>query len=353
MIKNSKKEDVKKVILNMIQELPERSRSTIEKRFNLDGRGTKTLDSIGKEYNITRERVRQIEKEALIKLKKIGKNHNIANIFQFIEKAIDKHGGIMSEDKIVTHLFEGKNEEINKQISLLILSLDDRIKKEKETKRYKKLYFYERGNVEKLKDMIDTLEKHLHDNKKDIDFDNIVILVSGVDKNEKDNNFSKEHIKSYLEANKVVLKNIIGNWGHEKWSHINPKSIRDKSYLALKKNKKPLHFTEIADSINEIWKNKRKANNQTVHNELIKDKRFVLVGRGIYALKEWGYRPGTVLDVIIEVFKESGREEISQDNIITEVLKKRKVKNNTIILNLQNKNYFVKLPDKIYRLKNK
>lgn len=353
MIKNIKKEDIKKVILNMIQELPERSRNTIEKRFNLDGKGVKTLDSIGKEYNITRERVRQIEREALIKLKKIGKNHNIANIFQFIEETVNRHGGIISEDKIVTHLFEEKNEEINKQISLLILSLDDRIKKEKETKRHKKLYFYERGNVEKLKDMIDILEEHLCENEKDIDFDNIIFLVSGVNKQEKDNNIFQEHVESYLELNKVILKNIIGDWGHEKWPHINPKSIRDKSYLALKKNKNPLHFTKITDSINEIWKDKRRANSQTVHNELIKDKRFILVGRGIYALKEWGYRPGTVLDVIIEVFKESSKEEIIQEDIILEVLKKRKVKNNTIILNLQNKDYFVKLPNKIYRLKNK
>ncbi|MCK5490955.1 MAG: hypothetical protein KAI67_03865 [Candidatus Pacebacteria bacterium] len=353
MTKDNKKEDIKKVILNMVQELPERSKNTIEKRFNLDGKGLKTLDSIGKEYNITRERVRQIEREALTKLKKIGKNHNITNIFQFIENAIKKHGGVISEDKIVTHLFEGKNEEINKQISLLILSLDDRIKKEKETKRHKKLYFYERGNVEKLKDMIDILEEHLCENEKDIDFDNIIFLVSGVNKQEKDNNIFQEHVESYLELNKVILKNIIGDWGHEKWPHINPKSIRDKSYLALKKNKNPLHFTKITDSINEIWKDKRRANSQTVHNELIKDKRFILVGRGIYALKEWGYRPGTVLDVIIEVFKESSKEEIIQEDIILEVLKKRKVKNNTIILNLQNKDYFVKLPNKIYRLKNK
>ncbi len=351
MTQNNKKKDIKKIILNMIQELPERSKNTIEKRFNLNGKGVRTLDNIGKEYNITRERVRQIEKEALLKLKKIGKNYNIASIFQFIEEAVERHGGVIGEDKIVTHLFEEKNEEVNRQISLLILSLDDRIKKEKETKRHKKLYFYERGSVEKLKDMIDILEKHLSQNKKDIDFDNIVFLVSGVNKHEKDDGLSREHIESYLASNKVILKNIIGDWGHEKWPHINPKSIRDKSYLALKKNKDPLHFTKITDSINEIWKDKRKANNQTVHNELIKDKRFVLVGRGIYALKEWGYRPGTVLDVIIEVFKDGDRKEMDQDSIIKEVLKKRKVKNNTIILNLQNKEYFVKLPDKMYGLK--
>src|SRR5680860_398452 len=351
MAKNNMKEDIKKIISDMVQELPERSKNTVVKRFNLNGKGVMTLDNIGKEYNITRERARQIEKEALTKLRKIGKNHNIANVFRYIEEAIENHGGVISEDKIVMHLFGEKNHEDNRQISLLILSLDDRINKEKETKHYKKLYFYEKSKIENLKKMIEVLENHLLENQKDIDFDNIVILVSGINKKEGDSFFSKEHIKSYLESNKIVLENIIGAWGHEKWPHINPKSIRDKSYLALKKNKNPLHFTEITKSINEIWKNGRTANNQTVHNELIKDKRFVLVGRGIYALKEWGYRPGTVLDVIIEVFKDGGKKEMSQDEIIKEVLKKRKVKNNTIILNLQNRKYFVKLPNKIYTLK--
>ncbi len=118
----------------------------------------------------------------------------------------------------------------------------------------------------------------------------------------------------------------------------------------MKKNKEPLHFTKIADEINIIWPKKKRTNSQTAHNELIKDDRFVLIGRGIYALKEWGYEKGTVLDIIIEIMSEKNKE-MKQEKIVKEVLAKRQVKENTIILNLQNKKYFEKLDGKIYRLK--
>jgi DNA-directed RNA polymerase delta subunit len=151
-------------------------------------------------------------------------------------------------------------------------------------------------------------------------------------------------------VNKVVLENILGEWGHHKWPHINPKSVKDKAYLALKRENKPLHFTEITAKINSFWTSKKPTNNQTVHNELIKDGRFVLIGRGIYALKEWGYRPGVVLDVIMEIMKEKGGA-MDQEEIIKGVMERRRVKRNTIVLNLQNKKNFEKLPNKVYRLK--
>jgi len=154
-----------------------------------------------------------------------------------------------------------------------------------------------------------------------------------------------------LDTNKIVLRNILDEWGYEKWPSINPKSIRDKIYLILKKEKNPLHFTEITDRTNGTWKGKKRANKQTVHNELIKDERFVLIGRGVYALKEWGYLPGAVLDIVIDVLKERGKEAAGQEEIIKRVLEKRRVKRNTVIINLHNKKYFEKLPNKTYRLK--
>ena len=51
----------------------------------------------------------------------------------------------------------------------------------------------------------------------------------------------------------------------------------------------------------------RRTHPQTVNNELIKDPRFVLIGRGLYALSEWGYEPGTVKDVLVQILKDSGK----------------------------------------------
>ena len=86
---------------------------------------------------------------------------------------------------------------------------------------------------------------------------------------------------------------------------------------------------------------------QTVHNELIKDPRFVLVGRGLYALKEWGYEEGQVKDVILKILKEA-RKPLPKEEILAGVLKQRMVKENTVLLNLNNKKYFLKTPEGKY-----
>jgi RNA polymerase sigma factor RpoS len=52
-------------------------RKVIEMRFGLNDGEPKTLDSIGKEFGITRERVRQIETQALNKLRAITKRKKI------------------------------------------------------------------------------------------------------------------------------------------------------------------------------------------------------------------------------------------------------------------------------------
>ena len=348
--KNKPGVDLEQLVFGMIEELSKRSKDVIAKRFNFNGdKRARTLEEIGSEYEITRERVRQIEFEAISKLKSIRKKHNIDKIFKSVENNIKNRGGIASGEKITSHLFGEKNDDkINKQITLFILSLDDKIKETAETKIHKKIYFYKEENVERFKNVIRIIENYLEEKKSSVNFDEMLKVVSGHfgDKEK----FSPLNLESYLDENKIILKNILGQWGHTKWLYINPKNVRDKAYLSLKKNEEPLHFVEITDKINELWRNNRIANNQTVHNELIKDDRFVLVGRGTYALKEWGYNPGTVLDVIVKLLKEDNGE-MEQSKIVQEVFKKRQVKKNTIVLNLQNKKYFEKLPNKIYKLR--
>lgn len=349
---NDSKFNLNHLLLKMLKELSARSEDIIIKRFNLDGRGARTLNEIGKEYGITRERIRQIEAEAVNKLKSGKEKYGAGKIFDYIKKEIENHGGLMSEKKITELLFgEGNDTKINRQTVLLFLSLDEEIKKSKKTKIYKELYFYKEENVLKFKRIIIGLEDYFRKSGKSASFDEILKLVNEKLKDVNDDFLSSQVVESYLGANKVILKNILDEWGYEKWPSINPKSIKDKIYLVLKKEKNPLHFTEITDRTNVIWKGKKKANKQTVHNELIKDERFVLIGRGMYALKEWGYRPGVVLDIVIDVLKERWKDGTGQEEIIKKVLEKRRVKRNTIIINLRNKKCFEKFPNKIYRLK--
>ena len=133
---------------------------------------------------------------------------------------------------------------------------------------------------------------------------------------------------------------------------IKPKTINDKIYLILKNNGKPMHFAEIAEKINLVGFDNKKANAATVHNELILDEKYILVGRGIYSLKEWGYEKGTVAEVIEKVIRHAGQP-LARGELINLVLKQRLVKKATINLALMNRARFELTPDGKYNIKTK
>ena len=72
-------------------------------RFGLDGEGPKTLEEIGKEYHITRERVRQIESKVI---KKIRRSKNIKELAIYME---DPDKAIESLETIRKRYQEEKN----------------------------------------------------------------------------------------------------------------------------------------------------------------------------------------------------------------------------------------------------
>ena len=109
-----------------------------------------------------------------------------------------------------------------------------------------------------------------------------------------------------------------------------------------------MHFVDIANKITEYLGDSVKVN--TIHNELIRNQEFILIGRGIYALKEWGFKPGTVLDVIVGVLEKKG-EAMSVEDITNKVLKTRNVKRTTIYMNLQNKKVIERVGRNFYQLK--
>src|SRR3989338_3989045 len=150
-------------------------------------------------------------------------------------------------------------------------------------------------------------------------------------------------LASLLSISKNIGCNVFDEVGLTSSAEIKPRGVRDKAYLVLKKNTKPQHFRAITAMINESDFGGRSAPMQAVHNELIKDKRFVLVGRGIYGLGEWGYEPGTVKEVIANYVRANGPS--SKDTIVAHVMKTRMVKPNTVILGMQDKKLFVENDD--------
>jgi hypothetical protein len=160
---------------------------------------------------------------------------------------------------------------------------------------------------------------------------------------------SPKLLEHLLRVSRNVVVTEEGEVGLRQWREVNPRSIRDKVYLILRSIGQPMHFTAIADALQQSRWQKRPVTRQAVHNELIRDPRFVLIGRGIYGLSEWGHKPGTVSDVIQRVLKEAGGP-LHKDEIIKRVLKERQVKEATIVLNLQEKSHFVRVKKATYDL---
>ncbi len=213
--------------------------------------------------------------------------------------------------------------EKNQRQVYFLLSLDERFKRLSENENFCSLWTINDSAIPNAEKTIDFILKKMDEIKKPLTFQEIKNLQTIEDDN---------ILLSYLEISKNIQKNADGLYGKKDWPEINPKGIKDKAYLIFKKTRKPLHFTDVAKSINGSL-------TQTVHNELIRDARFVLVGRGIYALSEWGYQPGQVKDVLVKILKDS-KKPLTKEEILNQALKQRMVKENTVFLNLSNKNYF-------------
>ncbi len=311
-------------------------------RFGID-ESRKTLSSIGKELNLSRERIRQIEKEGLRKLaSKIvdRKNEYLETIIQSFKQSggIAKHESI-AEKFLEDHLKTNKNE--FNALHLIFFLMPD-IKKIDKTRELEASWIIASLSKDEVLDVINSWAGHLEKIKKPTTID---ILVK---ENPSQSKYEMTFLSELPHISKKLIKTENDFIGLAAWPEVNPKNVRDKIYYILKKEGKPIHFDLIAKKINEEKFSKKKVVKATVHNELIADDRFVLVGRGIYALSEWGYNPGTVKDIIKNIL--DVKSPLKVDEIVSEVLKQRTVKKNTIIINLQTKPDFKKVGRDKYAL---
>lgn len=342
------------ILANLFKILNDREKTILKKRYGLSDGTEKTLEEIGQEFKVTRERIRQIENSAIQKVKTHqDKEKILTDAQEGILKILEKHGGILREDSLIAKLLIYSNENLeNKLIAKFIINhlLSEKIHLNSENKNYYKAWKLLSFSVDFLDETIDYLTNFFAKHNKPLTSEKLLGLFKAEEffkKNEE--KLSEQSLMSFLEITKKIENNPLGEWGLADWGLINLKKINDKIYLVLKNEGKPMHFKKIAEKINEILPVKKKANAATIHNELILDDKYILIGRGIYALKEWGYQPGQVIDVITQLLKEAGKP-LSREEIVAGVLAKRQVKESTIMLALMNKEKFKKV-DNQYALK--
>jgi len=342
--------DISKIVDDLTLLLSEKEKIVIKKRFNLEGKGRETLEEIGKEFSVTRERVRQIEKNALNKMKRNVFNTNLKDLHEFISNTVRNHGGIIKKESIFKKIEEIKNlKETDKEKINLSIFLHQEIECINNTVNfhpYIKNKEIKTNSINKIsKNIINQLNKYG-------DAESVNRVHKDLRKIFKEEDFDLTKIKSLIKIDKRITTLKDNSIALAAWRHIHPRTLKDKIMFVLKKESKAMHFREISDKIESEKFDKRATNTQAVHNELIREKTFILIGRGIYALTEWGYERGTVADVIIKLLKE--KENMSQEEIIKKVLEKRQVKKITIVLSLKKNKNFERIGRQQYRLtKNK
>ena|SRR3989344_2041994 len=326
-----------KICSDLIKGLSPKGREVVSRRFGLDQNQKETLEAIGQDHGITRERVRQIQEDAILKVNKVLDRYQ--PVFKHLENAFRSYGNIKKEDVLLNLLGEGNNQN---QVFFL-LTLGKPFLRFFETDKYHTFWTTEPKPTAAMNNVVSAFHKFLSKRKTPITLQEVSANeFFGKNKSkEKIHSFGPQSFHSILEVSKNIQKNQDGFWGLREWPEINPRGIKDRAYVAFKKEQKPLHFSEVARLIGG------NANVQSVHNELIRDNRFVLVGRGLYALKEMGYRPGVVRDVIIGILKDS-KKPLTQEEILSEVSKQRVVQKSTVLINLNNKQCFSKNPEGKY-----
>ena len=334
----------KHVTKKLLSPLSGRAKDVITNRFGLSDDATKkTLDAIGKTYGITRERVRQIENFALNAIRKSRQFEEERAVFEELKNTIVKLGAIISEEDVLNHLSKDK---LTQNHIYFYLVLGDDFTRHREDDNFKHRWSVSDNVADTVHISLKKLFEALTEDELLAEEDVISKFLYHLGDLAEEYR-GKEILRRYLSISKAIDKNQLNEWGRASSSHVKARGIKDYAYLVMRKGGHPMHFKEVAQMITKLFS--KKAHVATCHNELIKDKRFVLVGRGIYGLKDWGHTGGIVRDVITRVLNEA-KKPLSKDEIISEVSKERIVKPNTILVNLQNGKYFKKTKEGLYKV---
>jgi len=332
-----KPQQLSKKLLKVLQP---RAQEVLERRYGLNKEArTTTLEAIGRDYGITRERVRQIEKYAIANIRKSEHFKKEAESFVELANFIEELGGVVAERELLDSLAK---DDSAKQSLHFLLVLGEPFAYLKETPQYHSRWSVNVDFATQIEEALDAIYNELDDatliSEKEL-FEQLKSHAAVDD-------CTEDVAERWLSLSKRVGKNPLGEWGRAQSPNVHAKGMRDFAYLAIKQHGSPMHFREVAKVINELFG--KKAHEATCHNELIKDARFVLVGRGLYALAEWGYSQGVVKDVIVEILKK--HEALARKEIIDLVRKERYVKDNTIVVNLQDNSMFRRNSDGTYSL---
>jgi hypothetical protein len=326
------KNDIESAIKQILDSIERpREREVVERRFGTNGR-KETLEQVGESMGITRERVRQIEKATLLRVKiglDDGKNPTYTAVEKELVKALHEMGRTARVDALAQKMLGDATVESRAAV-ILLAELSPKMTVTTENDRYYQAIALSDDDDEKaIKTAVDKILAAIKKHGEPLALDELHKLVDGYE--------HPDEVAAIASVSKQI-SHLHGQWGFSKWPTVNPKNIRDKIFVVMSRHGKPMHFSEIADAIQAENFKRNNVTRQAIHNELIKDNRFILVGRGIYALESWGFKRGSIADIITDILKQESP--LHREEIVKRVLKERRVREATVLLALQNRPEF-------------
>ncbi|OGZ61442.1 MAG: hypothetical protein A3H51_03030 [Candidatus Spechtbacteria bacterium RIFCSPLOWO2_02_FULL_38_8] len=335
--------NLKPLVDKILKILSARNGSILVLRHGVEGGEKYTLERIGKKYGITRERVRQIEEASYEKIRNAGVYKELTPTYSVIEEFLNSFGGVVTEKYLINNIASVSQAH---HVSLL-LALNNKFVRIPENDKFETIWASSSQKADAMCSMLNNVVKGFKKVGKPVSFEELKEIIKQENLNVL--SISENNLPVTLAVSKQIQKGPFNKWGLSNWPQINPRGVRDRAHLIMEKHGQPLHFRELAKKIDEYLypRENKKTHPQTAHNELIKDDRFVLIGRGTYALADWGYVPGAVKDVIMHILQEHGKP-MDKRELLSRVMKQRRVQENTIVLNLQNRSLFKKEGTKYY-----
>lgn len=336
----------------LLATLAPKEADVVRRRHGLTEKGKETLETIGKEYNVTRERIRQIENQSLAKMRDSDVYPSVVGPAEnTIVHILHEHGGAIEEKMLYDNLLSEQEMAGHhpRYLSFIVTHLiPEKVEPLPKKKKYDRGWKLKHVHIDFIDSMIQALEEVSETHGQPMDFEELHSKLQLHDTYQQHQDLLNENaIRALLHVAGTMDKNPYEEYGLRAWGHVKPKRMHDRVYLILRKEGEPMHFEDIAEKITKIFK--KKAYPPTVHNELILNEEYVLVGRGIYALKEWGFKEGVVASVIADILDAAGKP-LSRTAIIDKVLEQRMVKKNTIMLALTDKSRFKKTSDGLYAI---
>lgn len=351
---------VEPILKQLFQRLPKRTREVLVRRVGLKNNRPETLEAIGRDFGVTRERVRQVEESGVRLMRSNGLPAEMKEFEAAIVRHLENFNGVREEGRLLPELkfiFNDRHPASPSRIKFL-LGLSEKFVYVPETAKYCAFWADSPESAKIVLKFIDFLVKEMRKSRQPISVDELESFVKKVSLAALAKSLSSGILLSYFSLSRELALNPFGEFGLTSWSEIVPKGVRDRAYRVIRQQRRPIHFRELASLLNghaqlasnfhPAWQ--KDIETQTVHNELIKDPNFVLVGRGFYALKEWGYEAGTVKDVLASIIRKSKRP-LAKNELISQVKAQRLVQENTILINLQDRRIFERLHDGRYRLR--